>query len=129
MAWTDYSSTDSSSWSTDIGTEYTVSGTMVTTTNFYFNGVLLGGYEWIPINELRESYNVPGFDDGYAAVAPGSIANNIDEGSGGGGGGSSYLNDLLDVELTGTAADDLLVYEGTSGLWKNNAVIDGGSID
>ena len=50
-------------------------------------------------------------------------------GGGGGGGGASYLNDLLDVELTGTAADDLLVYEGASGLWKNNAVIDGGSID
>ena len=49
--------------------------------------------------------------------------------TGGGGGGASYLNDLLDVELTGTAADDLLVYEGASGLWKNNNVIDGGSID
>ena len=50
-------------------------------------------------------------------------------GGGGGGGGASYLNDLLDVELTGTAADDLLKYEGSTGLWKNNAVIDGGSID
>ena len=48
---------------------------------------------------------------------------------GGGGGGATYLNDLLDVELTGTAADDLLVYEGSSGLWKNSDVIDGGSID
>ena len=55
----------------------------------------------------------------------------IDAGAtgGGGGGGASYLNDLLDVELTGTAADDLLVYEGSSGLWKNSDVIDGGSID
>ena len=50
-------------------------------------------------------------------------------GGGGGGGGASYLNDLLDVQLTGTAADDLLKYDGGSGLWKNNAVIDGGSID
>ena len=51
-------------------------------------------------------------------------------GSGGGsGGGASYLNDLLDVELAGTAADDLLKYDGSSGLWKNNHIIDGGSID
>ena len=50
-------------------------------------------------------------------------------GSGGGGGGAAYLNDLLDVELTGTAADDLLKYDGDTGLWKNNDVIDGGSID
>ena len=54
----------------------------------------------------------------------------IDAGAaGGGGGGATYLNDLLDVELTTPAANELLKYEGGTGLWKNSLVIDGGSID
>ena len=39
--------------------------------------------------------------------------------AGGGGGGDTYLNDLLDVELTTPAANELLKYEGT-GLWQNS---------
>ena len=55
----------------------------------------------------------------------------IDAGAtgGGGGGGASYLNDLLDVQLAGTTANELLKFDGGSGLWKNSLVIDGGSID
>ena len=55
----------------------------------------------------------------------------IDAGAtgGGGGGGSNYLNDLLDVQLTATQANDLLKYDGGTGLWKNTLIIDGGSID
>jgi hypothetical protein len=52
----------------------------------------------------------------------------IDAGaSGGGGGGSaSYLNDLLDVNLENLKASELLKFDGDSGAWKNNDVIDGG---
>ena len=61
--------------------------------------------------------------------------------SGGGGGSAQYLNDLLDVEIGGTASpfstapavalsgDHLLRYDGGSGLWRNTDIIDGGSID
>ena len=66
-------------------------------------------------------------------------------GGGGGGGGAQYLNDLLDVELGGGASpfsstasiaptatlerDQILRYDGDSGLWRNTDIIDGGSID
>ena len=62
-------------------------------------------------------------------------------GNGGGGGGAQYLNDLLDVEIGGSASpfstapavalsrDQLLRYDGGSGLWRNTDIIDGGSID
>ena len=53
--------------------------------------------------------------------------------SGGGGGGASVLNDLLDVTI-GTATGgitlsdkQLLEYDGGSGVWRNMAVIDGGT--
>jgi hypothetical protein len=35
----------------------------------------------------------------------------------------------LDVQLAGTTANELLKFDGGSGLWKNSLVIDGGSID
>ena len=62
-------------------------------------------------------------------------------GNGGGGGGAQYLNDLLDVEIGGTASpfstapavalsrDQILRYDGGTGLWRNTDIIDGGSID
>ena len=62
-------------------------------------------------------------------------------GGGGGGGGAQYLNDLLDVEIGGSASpfstapavalsrDQLLRYDGGAGLWRNTDIIDGGSID
>ena len=67
----------------------------------------------------------------------------IDANGGGGSsdGGAQYLNDLLDVEIGGAAspfstaprvalsADQILRYDGTSGLWRNTDIIDGGSID
>ena len=62
-------------------------------------------------------------------------------GGGGGGGGAQYLNDLLDVEIGGSASpfstapavalsrDQLLRYDGGAGLWRNTDILDGGSID
>ena len=60
-------------------------------------------------------------------------------------GSAQYLNDLLDVEIGGAASpfsgvggvapavalsrDQILRYDGTSGLWRNTDIIDGGSID
>jgi hypothetical protein len=64
---------------------------------------------------------------------------------GGGGGGAQYLDDLLDVEIGGSAspfggaggteptvarsADQILRFDGDAGLWRNTDIIDGGSID
>ena len=53
---------------------------------------------------------------------------------GGGGGGATRLNDLVDVEVgsggsPALTTDQLLNYDGTSGLWRNNPDIDGGTID
>ena len=69
----------------------------------------------------------------------------IKTGTGGGGGGAQRLNDLLDVEIGGAASpfgaaggvepavalsrDQILRYDGGSGLWRNTDIIDGGSID
>ena len=44
-------------------------------------------------------------------------AKGMDEGEEGGGSGSSYLSDLLDVSLSGLAANDLLKWNGTK--WVN----------
>ena len=84
MAWTDYSTTHSNDWSTEIGEENTDDRIMISTASLYFSGAQLGTSEVFSINELRESYNIPGFDDGYAPVVPDPIFNNIDEGGGGG---------------------------------------------
>ena len=46
---------------------------------------------------------------------------------GGGGGGSSTLSGLLDVELSGTQDEDVLKYDNTNGVWRNERVIDGGT--
>ena len=74
-------------------------------------------------------------------AAQGWIHIDANAGSGGGGGSAQYLNDLLDVEIGGTASpfstapavalsgDHLLRYDGGSGLWRNTDIIDGGSID
>ena len=60
-------------------------------------------------------------------------------GGGGGGGSAQYLNDLLDVEIGGTSgpfdtapaialgSQQLLKYDGGSGLWKNADIVDGGT--
>ena len=57
----------------------------------------------------------------------------------GGSGGATKLNDLIDVEIGGASspfssrvgidADQILRYDGTSGLWRNTDIIDGGNID
>ena len=50
----------------------------------------------------------------------------IDAGAtGGGGGGSSYLSNLLDVDVATVKAGDRLEYKST-GLWENSDLIDGG---
>ena len=60
-------------------------------------------------------------------------------GGGGGGGGAQFLNDLLDVTISGSggpfstaprmalADKQLLKYDGGEGQWKNTDLIDGGS--
>ena len=65
----------------------------------------------------------------------------VNGGGGGGGGGAAYLNDLLDVAIGGAASpfsteprvaltgDQVLRYDGGSGMWRNTDIIDGGSID
>ena len=74
-------------------------------------------------------------------AAQGWIHIDANASSGGGGGSAQYLNDLLDVEIGGTASpfstapavalssDHLLRYDGGAGLWRNTDIIDGGSID
>ena len=75
-------------------------------------------------------------------AAQGWVHIDANAGGGGGGGGSAqYLNDLLDVEIGGSAspfstapavtlsADQLLRYDGGTGMWRNTDIIDGGSID
>jgi hypothetical protein len=52
--------------------------------------------------------------------------------SGGGGGNTQYLNDLLDVTIAdpgGSAleAGQRLAYDGTTGMWVNDAVLEGGT--
>ena len=60
-------------------------------------------------------------------------------GGGGGGGGANYLNDLLDVTISGVGGPfstapqlsltdrQLLKYDSGDGMWKNTNLIDGGS--
>ena len=49
---------------------------------------------------------------------------------GGGGGGSSSLSGLLDVDfgsLLPLSSEQFIQYDGSAGVWRNTAVIDGGS--
>ena len=74
-------------------------------------------------------------------AAQGWIHIDVNAASGGGGGSAQYLNDLLDVEIGGSASpfstapavalsrDQILRYDGGAGLWRNTDIIDGGSID
>ena len=60
-------------------------------------------------------------------------------GGGGGGGGARYLNDLLDVEIGGTAGPfstapamtlsdkQIFKYDGGEGMWRNTDLLDGGT--
>ena len=53
-------------------------------------------------------------------------------GGGGGGGSTQYLNDLLDVTIadpggTPLGAGQRLAYDGDSGMWVNDAVLEGGT--
>lgn len=49
----------------------------------------------------------------------------------GGGGGSNYLNDLLDVTISGVTESDVLYYSNTASQWINKPLdsinIDGGT--
>lgn len=82
MAWTDYSSLASGSWAW---------GSAPTSTGVILSvvvppnpaDIIVGVSVAAPINNLENSYNIPGFEDGYQpANVPDPIANNI--GSGGG---------------------------------------------
>ena len=91
MAWTDYSSTQSNSWDSAIGTAaYDTGISLRDVGEESFPRIMMNassqraGY----INTLSESYNIPGFDDGYQ---PEGVSNPIegDLGGGSGGGGST----------------------------------------
>ena len=55
----------------------------------------------------------------------------IENGAPGSGGGASSLNDLLDVTIGGTgiplSAEQLLKYDGSAGVWRNQDVVNGGT--
>ncbi len=95
MAWTDYSSTESASWASTIGTSQLTSGLIVGTEEPPVGSVALGAYTTVKPNELVGSFNIPGFDSGYAPSVPSPIANNIDEGGGGGGGSTRPTSGFL----------------------------------
>lgn len=59
--------------------------------------------------------------------AQGWMLINTAAGGGGGGGGSSTLSGLLDVELSGNQDEDLLKYDNSNGVWRNERVINGGT--
>jgi len=64
----------------------------------------------------------------YVNNAQGAIHLDVSAGGGGGGGGgASKLDDLSDVKIETLEADQLLQYNGTSGMWNNVSVLDGGS--
>ncbi len=85
MAWTDYSTTESASWASTVGSESNSSGVIAATEEPPAGGVAVGTSATAFINDLSSSYNVPGFDDGYAPATPDPIANNISDGGSGGG--------------------------------------------
>lgn len=62
--------------------------------------------------------NLAGFYGGWLS------ARGINQNSGGGesGGGSSYLKDLLDVQITNPVFGQILIYDNTSGRWVNSTL-------
>lgn len=85
MAWTDYSSTESNNWATTAGGEVSSTGLQVLLGVRPTDGAVFYTTAVASPNELINSYNVPGFDDGYSPVTPDPIANNMNQGGGGGG--------------------------------------------
>ena len=87
MAWTDYSSTASNLWDASIGTA-TNASTFLLSEEQEFLAVAAStsaAYPFVTgINALEDSYNIPGFDDGYQ---PDGTSNPISGDMGGGGGG------------------------------------------
>ena len=87
MAWTDYSNTVPSAWDAGIGQvvnsigSFAIEEGIFDTVNFATNNTY-APYAVGP-NFLDNSYNIPGFDDGYQpSSTPDPIDNNISEGGG-----------------------------------------------
>ena len=88
MAWTDYSSTQANSWDSAIGAvSYSTSVIIRDPGEELFYRVVANiNTTYAAINTLSDSYNIPGFDDGYQ---PEGVNNPIEGDLGGGGGGST----------------------------------------
>ncbi len=87
MAWTDYSSTLANGWDSGMGTvAYDASVSTRDGGEELFNRVTLPSDAFRTINSIGNSYNIPGFDDGYQ---PEGVNNPIAGNLGGGGGGST----------------------------------------
>ena len=91
MSWTDYSNTTADLWvpassvnSTDVFIQIGFESWQI---DGFFTALSTPG---IPVNSLAESYNIPGFDDGYQpSYVPNPIEGNLGEPDPNGGGGGS----------------------------------------
>jgi len=86
MAWTDFSNTASDDWTVSIFRTSDVTGFTLDSSAPPTDSIVLPDtFGIVSISSLAETYNIPGFEDGYQpASTPDPIANNIDEGGGGG---------------------------------------------
>ena len=104
MAWTDYSSTIPSAWDSSIGQVVNSSGSFAIEEGVFdivnFATSSTNPPYVVGAGLLINSYNIPGFDDGYQpSSTPDPIDNNIDEGGGGppgpGGGSTRPTSGML----------------------------------
>lgn len=88
MAWTDYSSTLANGWDSGMGTvTYDTSINTRDGGEELFNRVTINSNSPVGVvNSIDNSYNIPGFDDGYQ---PEGVNNPITGDLGGGSGGGS----------------------------------------
>ena len=84
MAWTDYSNTIPANWDPVIPWNTPTSNGIGVSQEVMEPSVNIGSEKVITINSLEQSYNLPGFDDGYQ---PTGVSNPIMGSMGGGGGG------------------------------------------
>lgn len=86
MAWTDYTTTLPADWSADIGSNVNSSVCMYDHRTPVGGDLLVAASTAEVISRLSNSYNIPGFDDGYQ---PDGVSDPIQGDLGGGSGGGS----------------------------------------